>query len=59
MRAIALLLFAATAASAEHTPLPRSTPEAQGVPSAAVLAFVGAAEKNVDALHSLMMVGTL
>ncbi len=56
MRTIALLLFAATAtAAAEPVALPRSTPEAQGVPSAAILDFVGAAEKNVDALHSLMV----
>ena len=54
MRSIALLLFAATVA-AEPVALPRSTPEAQGVPSAAILAFVEAAEKNVDALHSLMV----
>ncbi len=54
MRSIALLLFAATAA-AEPVALPRSTPEAQGVPSSAILGFVEAAEKNVDALHSLMV----
>ena len=29
-------------------PLPRSSPEAQGVSSAAVLAFVEAADKNID-----------
>ena len=57
MRTTALLLFtAATAvATAEPPALPRSTPEAQGVPSSAILAFVEAAEKNVDALHSLMV----
>ena len=54
MRSLALLLLAATAA-AEPTVLPRSTPEAQGVPSAAILGFVEAAEKNIDALHSLMV----
>ena len=42
-------------AAAEPAALPRSTPEAQGVPSAAILGFVEAAEKNVDALHSLMV----
>ena len=36
--------------------LPRSSPEAQGIPSAAILAFVEAAEKDVDALHSVMIV---
>jgi CubicO group peptidase (beta-lactamase class C family) len=54
MRSIALLLLAASAA-AEPPALPRSTPEAQGIPSSAILAFVEAAEKNVDALHSLMV----
>src|SRR5438874_7664852 len=35
--------------------LPRSSPEAQGVSSAGVLAFVEAADKNIDALHSFML----
>ena len=35
--------------------LPRSSPEAQGVSSAAVLSFVEAADKNIDALHSFML----
>jgi CubicO group peptidase (beta-lactamase class C family) len=57
MRSIALLLLAASAVAtaSEPTALPRSTPEAQGMPSAAILGFVEAAEKNVDALHSLMV----
>jgi CubicO group peptidase (beta-lactamase class C family) len=57
MRSIALLLFAAStvATASEPTALPRSTPEAQGIPSSAILGFVEAAEKNVDALHSLMV----
>jgi CubicO group peptidase (beta-lactamase class C family) len=54
MRTLALLLLAATAA-AQPSGLPRSTPEAQGIPSSAILAFVEAAEKDVDALHSLMV----
>jgi len=58
MRSIALLLFTASAAAAAAEPLalPRSTPEAQGIPSSAILGFVEAAEKNVDALHSLVVV---
>lgn len=36
--------------------LPRSTPEAQGVSSAGVLSFVDAADKELDSLHSLMLV---
>ena len=36
--------------------LVRSTPEAEGITSAAVLDFIAAAEKEVDALHSMMVV---
>jgi CubicO group peptidase (beta-lactamase class C family) len=36
--------------------LPRSSPEAQGVESSAVVAFVEAADKGVDSLHSFMLV---
>jgi hypothetical protein len=35
--------------------LPRSSPEAQGVSSAAILAFIEAADRNIDSLHSFMM----
>jgi CubicO group peptidase (beta-lactamase class C family) len=35
--------------------LPRSSPEAQGVSSAAVLAFVEAADQQIDALHSFLL----
>jgi CubicO group peptidase (beta-lactamase class C family) len=35
--------------------LPRSQAEAQGVSSSAILAFVDAAEKKIDALHSFML----
>jgi CubicO group peptidase (beta-lactamase class C family) len=35
--------------------LPRSAPEAQGVSSSAVLSFVEAADKSIDALHSFML----
>ena len=37
-------------------PLPRSTPEARGVSSAAVLAFVEAADKQGDVMNSFMLV---
>ena len=37
------------------TPLPRSTPEAQGISSAAIVQFVQAVEK-IDTLHSFMIV---
>src|SRR5579864_7009067 len=36
--------------------LPRSSPEAQGVDSAALLTLVEAADKSIDSLHSLMLV---
>lgn len=35
--------------------LPRSTPEAQGIPSAAIQKFVDAADKTVHDIHSLMV----
>jgi CubicO group peptidase (beta-lactamase class C family) len=56
MRTLALLFLASsTAAAADAPALRRSTPEAQGIPSSAILAFVEDAEKKVDALHSLMV----
>jgi CubicO group peptidase (beta-lactamase class C family) len=36
--------------------LPRSSPESQGVSSAALLEFVQAADKQVDSMHSFMLV---
>jgi CubicO group peptidase (beta-lactamase class C family) len=36
--------------------LPRSSPESQGVSSSSILVFVEAADKNIDSLHSLMLV---
>jgi CubicO group peptidase (beta-lactamase class C family) len=38
-----------------HPALPRSTPEAQGISSDAILAFVEAAERDTPELHSLML----
>ena len=38
------------------TPLPRSTPEAEGISSHAILDFVAAAEDQLESLHSLMLV---
>jgi CubicO group peptidase (beta-lactamase class C family) len=35
--------------------LPRSTPEAQGIASTAILAFIEEAEQSLDALHSIML----
>jgi len=36
--------------------LPRSTPEAQGISSSAVLDFLQVADREIDAMHSLMIV---
>lgn len=46
-------IYSAFAASQS---LPRSTPEAQGVSSADIRAFVEAADKQVNAIHSFMFV---
>lgn len=60
--AIALLGVGATSIAADTdyskyagSPLPRSTPEAQGVSSGAILQFVRAADK-INTLHSFMLV---
>jgi len=53
------LAFAAVVRGASDTPaerLPRSSPEAQGVSSAALLEFVKAADTKVDGLNSFMLV---
>jgi CubicO group peptidase (beta-lactamase class C family) len=57
--ALTLLLSINAAAGAVEEPpftFPRSAPEAQGVSSAAILAFVEEAEQKLDALHSVMIV---
>jgi len=54
---IALLLAAASPTLDDSTlALPRSTPEEQGVSSAALLSFIEAADQEVDAMHSFMLV---
>jgi CubicO group peptidase (beta-lactamase class C family) len=56
--AASLLCAAIVLGAADRAPFtfPRSTPEAQGISSAALLGFIDAAEKQVDALHSFMLV---
>jgi CubicO group peptidase (beta-lactamase class C family) len=44
------------AAEPASSALPRSSPEAQGVSSSDVLAFVDAADRTIDAMHSVMLV---
>ncbi|MES2924293.1 MAG: serine hydrolase [Verrucomicrobiota bacterium] len=53
----ALAAFYLTATGfVQAAPLPRSMPEAQGISSQAILDFVKAADKNVNTLHSFMIV---
>ena len=62
MKPISLLPFIALAALAAKnpsiaaSPLPRSTPEAQGVSSAGIREFIEAADQQVDTMHSFMLV---
>ncbi|MDQ1556692.1 MAG: hypothetical protein QOI02_1694, partial [Actinomycetota bacterium] len=36
-------------------PLPRSTPEEQGIPSSAITGFITAADSTLDSLNSFML----
>lgn len=58
IRLLAILLFtlATGVAAMASDSLPRSTPETQGIPSSAILAFVEAAERDIDALHGFVLV---
>jgi CubicO group peptidase (beta-lactamase class C family) len=57
---LAVTLLAGAAASPATAPTPavlsRTSPEAQGVSSSALLGFLEAAEEKIDALHSFMLV---
>src|SRR5690242_14568883 len=53
MLVLCLVFLSITIARAE---LPRSTPEAQGVASSAIAAFVETADQQFDSLHSFMLV---
>ena len=55
---LSVLLLGTTCPAAEKAAgaLPRSRPEAQGIPSSVLLAFVEEADKKIDALHSVMIV---
>jgi CubicO group peptidase (beta-lactamase class C family) len=56
MKAAAFLLLALIASFACAVDLPRATPESQGVSSAAIRAFVEAADQQVDTMNSFMLV---
>ena len=51
-----ILLSCGLCIQAENGSLPRSTPEAEGISSQAVAAFVSAADKNINTLDSFMIV---
>jgi CubicO group peptidase (beta-lactamase class C family) len=51
-----ILLAAIDSSFAGNVSLPRSSPEAEGVSSADVRAFVEAADKQVDTMHSFILV---
>src|ERR1700722_4889617 len=55
---LALFLCVGTfgnAADEKSPALPRSTPEKQGISSAAILDFVQSADRQIDAMHSFML----
>jgi CubicO group peptidase (beta-lactamase class C family) len=54
--AMLVLCSASAAIAADAARLPRSTPEAQGVSPSGILEFVITADKNIDAMHSFMLV---
>jgi CubicO group peptidase (beta-lactamase class C family) len=57
MRAFLVLVLTAVGGPAcLAAGLPRSTPESQGVRPQAVLAFVEAADRDIDSLHSFMLI---
>ncbi|HQX49565.1 MAG TPA: serine hydrolase [Planctomycetaceae bacterium] len=53
---LTLSLLDAQTSLAQTTALPRSTPESQGVSSAAVRDFIETADRDVNSLHSFMLV---
>jgi CubicO group peptidase (beta-lactamase class C family) len=52
---IAVVVASMSSLRGEESPLPRSTPEAQGVSSAELLKFIEVADSQVDSMHSLMV----
>ena len=50
-----ILLVGVARVSAESDGLPRSSPETQGISSAAVLSFLDRAESEIDVLHSIIL----
>lgn len=52
---LALVFSACSKSETKVTSLPRSTPEEEGVSSAAILEFINAAERSKNELHSFML----
>ncbi len=55
VRFSSILLIVISRISAAPEALPRSSPEAQGISSAAILLFLDRAESEIDAIHSFML----
>jgi CubicO group peptidase (beta-lactamase class C family) len=56
MKTLSILVVVALSASvARAADLPRSSPEAQGISSAAIQSFIESANKDIDSLHSFML----
>jgi CubicO group peptidase (beta-lactamase class C family) len=53
---VGALILATVSLGKAATPLPRSTPEAQGVSSKAISEFVEAADHKINTMHSFMLV---
>lgn len=51
---LAMMVIASATAAVVAAPLPRSTPEAEGIPTAAVADFIDAADQLED-VHSVMI----
>ena len=55
-RAVGGMVLTCLLVSCAGASLPRSTPEAQGISSSAILSFVESADRDIDSLHSFMLV---
>jgi len=53
---VVLCLFVSLTSYAQKSALPRSSPERQGISSADLLAFIEAADKDIDTMNSFMLV---
>lgn len=53
--AVALTITVSNQVLAQESKLPRATPQSQGVDAAGILAFLRAADSDVDSMHSFML----